>query len=126
MRISDWSSDVCSSDLGQLTGDPIQPRPVESMRDEPDDCIVQAVIHPAIGVARVGSSDEYFYGPEVTDPAPLPPGSYRDADKKLKRQAARFRIYGCNARGDIVRELTGADSNAEIEWSVELATQKAA
>src|SRR3546814_5327486 len=96
------------------------------MRDEPDDCIVQAVIHPAIGVARVGSSDEYFYGPEVTDPAPLPPGSYRDADKKLKRQAARFRIYGCNARGDIVRELTSADSNAEIEWSVELANQKAA
>mgnify|MGYP005819086455 CR=1 FL=1 len=111
---------------GQLIGDPVQPRPIESARDKPDDCIVQAVIHPAIGVARVGSSDDYFYGPEVTDPPPLPPGSYRDAEKKLKRQAARFRIYGCNARGEIVRELTGAGSNAEIEWKVKLANQKAA
>ncbi|MEI9851670.1 MAG: LodA/GoxA family CTQ-dependent oxidase [Sphingomonas sp.] len=47
------------------------------------------MIYPAIGIARVGSSDAYFYGPEVVDPLPLPPGSYRDDDKKLKRQAAR-------------------------------------
>ncbi|MCY0095744.1 LodA/GoxA family CTQ-dependent oxidase [Hoeflea ulvae] len=111
---------------GQLIGDPVEPRPVEPMHDETDDCIVQAVIYPSIGVARVGSSEEYFYGPEVIDPAPLPPGSYRDADKKLKRQAARFRIYGCNARGDIIRELTGEDRDAEIRWSVQLANQKAA
>ena len=75
---------------------------------------------------RVGGSDEYCYGPEVTDPPPLPPGSYRDKNKRLKRQAARFRIYGVNARGEIVRELTGKEPGAKIEWTVQLANQKAA
>lgn len=111
---------------GQLTTDPAEPRAVEADPLERDDCIVQAVIHPAIGIARVGSSDDYFYGPEVTDPPPLPPGSYRDKDKRLKRQAARFRIYGVNARGEIVRELTGKESGAKIEWTVQLANQKSA
>lgn len=111
---------------GQPLQDPSEPRPAQSEPFPQDDCIVQAVIHPAIGIARVGSSDEYFYGPEVIDPLPLPPGSYRDKDMKLKRQAARFRIYGCNARGEIVRELTGGDSGAKIEWKVELANLKAA
>ncbi len=111
---------------GQLTGDPSEPRAAEADPLERDNCIVQAVIYPAIGVARVGSSDDYFYGPEVTDPAPLPPGSYRDKDKRLKRQAARFRIYGVNARGEIVRELTGMEPGAKIEWTVQLANQKSA
>jgi hypothetical protein len=111
---------------GQLTGDPAQPRAVEADPPGQDDCIVQAVIHPAIGIARVGTSDEYFHGPEVTDPPPLPPGSYRDADKRLKRQAARFRVYGVNARGEIVRELTGSEPGATVEWTVQLANQKAA
>lgn len=111
---------------GQPLGDPAEPRPAEPDPFPQDDCIVQAVIYPSIGIARVGSSDEYFYGPEVIDPLPLPPGSYRDKHKKLKRQAARFRIYGCNARGEIVRELTGEGSDAKIEWKLELANQKAA
>lgn len=111
---------------GQPVGDPTEPRAVDAEPLERDDCIVQAVIHPAIGIARVGTSDEYFYGPEVTDPLPLPPGSYRDNEKRLKRQAARFRVYGVNARGEIVRELSGTDSGATIEWSVQLANQKAA
>ena len=92
----------------------------------PDRQIVQAIIYPAIGIGRVGSSDEYFYGPEVTDPEPLREGAYRDRDKRLKRQAARFRVYGCNARGDIVRELTTERSGAEIEWHVQLANKKSA
>ncbi len=111
---------------GQLTSDPAEPRAVEPDPLDRDDCIVQAVIHPAIGIARVGTSDDYFYGPEVTDPRPLPPGSYRDKDKRLKRQAARFRLYGVNARGEIVRELTGSEPGATIEWSVQLANHKAA
>lgn len=92
----------------------------------PDRQIVQAIIYPAIGIARVGSSDEYFYGPEVTDPEPLREGAYRDGGKRLKRQAARFRVYGCNARGDIIRELTAEGSGAEIEWHVQLANKKSA
>lgn len=111
---------------GQPVSDPAEPRAADSDPLDRDDCIVQAVIHPAIGIARVGTSDEYFYGPEVTDPLPLPPGSYRDKEKRLKRQAARFRVYGVNARGQIVRELSGAQSGATIEWGVQLANQKAA
>lgn len=91
------------------------------------DDIVRAVIYPAIGVARVGNSrNEWFLGPETPDPAPLPVGSYREtATGALKRQAARFRIYGVNAAGDIVRELSGAD-HVDITWRVELANTKAA
>lgn len=129
---------------GQPLQDPPQPRPAtlpvpdaggtaasrseangELTQEGADDCIVQAVIYPAIGVARVGSSpDEWFIGPEVPEPAAAAPGFYRDAHKRLKRQAARFRIYGVNTRGDIVRELDA--SNAEIEWKVTLANHKAA
>lgn len=77
-------------------------------------------IHPAIGIARVGNSEDYVIAPEsmagtpVSPPAPLvsPPapltgglpispatgepvrsGDIRDAAGALKRQAARFRIF---------------------------------
>jgi hypothetical protein len=62
--------------------------------------IVRAAIHPSIGVARIGNSpDGYFLAPEVADPPPQPPGFYRDGTGALKRQAARFRIYGLDAQG---------------------------
>lgn len=114
---------------GQGLQDPPQPRLAgcpfgAAQRAAPDTCIVKAVIYPSIGVARVGSSEEWFIGPELPDPPPEAPGFYRDAGKKLKRQAARFRIYGVNAMDEIVRELTPA--NAKIEWQVQLANTKAA
>ena len=114
---------------GQPLQDPREPRPgcpfAAGGADLPakDEAIVQAAIYPSIGVARVGSSDtEWFIGPEVPDAPPEQPGFYRDADKRLKRQAARFRIYGLNAKGEIVRELTPA--NAQVEWKVALANHK--
>lgn len=103
-----------------------EPRNPDPTPPLPDNGIVRAVICPAIGVARVGNSpDQYFIGPEVPDPAPLPPGSYRDGNGALKRQAARFRIYGINMRGEIIRELTGVGTDADITWKVELANTKA-
>jgi hypothetical protein len=95
-----------------------------------DECIVKAVIYPSIGIARVGNSRApgaagYFIGPEVPDPEPQPDRAYRDNSGALKRQAARFRIYGANAEGRIIRELTGT-SDTEIVWSVQLANTKAA
>lgn len=88
-----------------------------------DTKIVRAAIHPGIGIARIGDAEEaYFIGPEVTTPAPLPPGGYRDDSEALKRQAARFRIYGYNAKGEVVAELT--PDEAEIRWTVELANTK--
>ena len=90
-----------------------------------DDRVVKAAIYPGIGVARLGNSQNDFYiGPEVPDPAPEPPGFYRDATGALKREAARFRIYGLNAEGRAVRELTAKE--AKIEWTVHLANKKSA
>ena len=93
--------------------------------EQPDNTVVRAAIHPSIGVARLGNSqDEYFLAPEVVDPPPQPPGFYRDATGALPRQVVRFRIYGLNAQGQVVAELT--QSNAQISWSVHLANKKAA
>src|SRR6266849_4497461 len=49
---------------------------------------------------------------------------YRDAAGRIKRQAARFRIYGFNKNGEVVKELT--DEDADITWRVHLANKKAA
>jgi hypothetical protein len=86
---------------------------------------VRAAIHPAIGVARVGNSrDEFFLAPELPWPAPTPEGGYKDATGALKRQAARFRIYGYDADGRVTEELTA--ENASIRWTVHVANKKAA
>ena len=89
--------------------------------------ITRAAIYPAIGIARVGNSvedDGYFIGPEVLDAPTLEAGQYKDKRGALKRQVARFRIYGYNAAGKVVAELTA--DNAQIEWTVHLANKKAA
>lgn len=121
---------------GQSLKDPSEPRQAagcpyaqitRANATEPqgkDECIVKAVIYPSIGIARVGSSKEYFIGPEVDNPVAQPAGFYRDAAGALKRQAARFRVYGVNAKGQIVRELT--PDNAKIDWHVQLANTKSA
>ena len=85
--------------------------------------IVRAAIHPAIGFARVGDSpDEHYFAPEVDDPRPE--DAYKDATGALKREAARFRVYGYDADGQVVAELTAAE--AEIAWTVQVANLKAA
>src|SRR5215207_1914 len=95
------------------------PLPESFHEAEMGDPIVSAAIYPPIGVCRVGNSqDEFFIGPEVPDPLPQQPGFYRDTTGALKRQAARFRIYGLNAKGHPVRELTA--SEAIITWHVHL------
>src|SRR5581483_2471268 len=82
---------------GIPTREPGPPRPPTRGHVHGDTTIVRAAIHPAIGVARVGDSqDEFFIGPEVSRPCIQPPGFYRDATGALKRQAARFRVYGLN------------------------------
>jgi hypothetical protein len=104
-------------------GEPAHPKPAVPAAVQ-DTRIVRAAVHPAIGVARVGDAEtDYFLGPEVSDGPAREPGFYRDADHALKRQAARFRIYGYNAAGEVVRELTAADTS--IVWRVEVANRKA-
>ena len=82
-------------------------------------------IHPAIGIARVGNSPgEFFIGPEFPGGGTPPPGGYKDRNYRVKRQAARFRLFGYDRHGKLVKELDATD--ATIDWSVHLANAKAA
>jgi hypothetical protein len=113
---------------GVPLAEPVEPRPAAFRPGEPyprgmDTTVVRAEIHPAIGIARMGNSEEFFLGPEVVEPEPREPGFYRDAAGALKRQAARFRIYGYNAAGQVVGELT--PDTADISWSAHVANRKA-
>jgi hypothetical protein len=80
-------------------------------------------IHPAIGIARVGNSPEFFIGPERRREIPEPTGGFKDAQCRVKRQAARFRIYAHHDNGT-VEEIT--DAEADITWTVHLVNKKAA
>lgn len=100
--------------------------PQFAQQPEPSACpTVRAAIHPAIGIARVGNSaDAFFAGPELPWPTVAPEGGYKDSAGAIKRQAARFRIYGYDEAGQVTEELTAA--NAEIRWTVHVANKKAA
>jgi hypothetical protein len=84
--------------------------------------IVRYAIYPAIGIARVGNSPEHFTGPEAPGEVPKPSGGFKDKAGRVKRQSARFRIYGLNKDGQAVKEITADD--AEITWRVHLVNSK--
>src|SRR5690242_6626936 len=94
--------------------------------EQPDlSSVVRARIHPSIGIARIGDSvEEFLIGPEVPDPPVLDPAEYKDASGALKREAARFRVYGYDSAGNVVAELT--TDTAELTWQVHLVNSKAA
>lgn len=118
------SADLRRNVNGVALAEPDEPRPADVLPSFTDTTIVRAAIHPPIGIARVGDSEEeFFLGPEVPEPLPAGPDSYRDGKGKLKRQAARFRVFGLNAAGQAVAELHAG--NAEVAWTVHLANKKA-
>jgi len=81
----------------------------------------RVAIHPAVGFARVGNSPEAFYfGPEV--PGTAARGPFKDASGAMAKQAARFRLYGYDAQGRVLGEITAGD--AEITWRVDVANAK--
>lgn len=114
-------------------------------------------IHPAIGMARVGNSTEYYLGPEtmaaspqegtaITGGLPIKPGTesttitsgdLRDAEGRLKRQAARFKIYQYPTEGDTISYPTPGGEEVligstvdgkkvtDIIWTTHLANKKA-
>ncbi len=85
--------------------------------------ITAVKVHPAIGIARVGNSpDEFFVGPERLWEPPDPPGGFKDAQCRVKRQAARFRLYAHHDDGNVT-ELTS--DVADIAWTVHVANRKA-
>src|SRR3981081_1377351 len=80
-------------------------------------------IHPAIGIARIGNSPTgFFIGPELPGKSKRPTGGYKDSQGRIKRQAARFRLFGYDANGKPVREISAKD--AAITWTVHLANKK--
>lgn len=102
-------------------------------------------VYPAIGIARLGNSEsEFFVGPEVPyqDINPNFTGNnfcecyetyslnnrsdqelnFKDSQGKVKRQAARFRIFEIDDCDRIVREVTAKE--ATIEWEVHIANRK--
>lgn len=106
--------------------EPVQRQPAPQPPVVPDlSAVVRAEIHPAIGIARVGNSqEEYFIGPEVTDPPAEKPGFYKDKQGAIKRQAVRFRLFGYDKDGKVVGELNA--DNATFEWTVHVANKKSA
>ena len=85
-------------------------------------------IYPSIGIARIGDcKDAFMIGPEA--PGMVLSGSHRGADKGIKPQAARFRIYKVDIdanENEAVTEEVIADNDVKIEWSASLANRKAA
>jgi hypothetical protein len=77
-------------------------------------------IHPGIGIARVGNSVEFFIGPETLEIPPVPVGGYRDGAQKIRRQAARFRVFEYDdVTGALLGERTGQPGYT-FEWTVRL------
>jgi hypothetical protein len=106
-------------------------------------------IHPAIGIARVGDSPDSFYlAPEQAGQLPVeltsdgteqPIKKFKDDQQRVKRQAARFRVYGYDdsfkqgqelqvgGKIETVSQKTGQLMTGEvvdIEWTVYLANKK--
>ena len=81
-------------------------------------------VHPGIGIARVGNSTTgYFIGSEIPGyPSKPKDDLFKDNEGKVKRQAARFRIYAYDSNDKVIKELTLDDCS--IKWQVHLANRK--
>ena len=78
--------------------------------------IVRVAVHPAVGIGRVGNSaDSFYFGPELPLTPPIAPDGFKDAAGAMARQAARFRVYGYDDQGDVVKELTAADGDDRLD-----------
>ena len=90
-------------------------------------------IHPAIGVARVGDSPEYYLAPETAGGLPTIYSSastnldaFRDKDGKLLKQGVRFKVFRYDdEHPDGVEVKRGQDGVKYIRWFVYPANKKA-
>lgn len=85
-------------------------------------------IHPAIGIARVGNTEDYFLGPEkISEPINSETGSVKlkpDTDN-INRQGARFRVFKY-INGAPKEVKVGEDGVISIQWTVHIANKKGA
>ncbi len=87
--------------------------------------IAYCQIYPGVGIARIGNSPtEFFIGPETPGQTVAPATGFKDKAGKIKRQAARFRIYAFDKDSVCLGEVT-ADDKVDITWTVHLANAKA-
>jgi len=86
--------------------------------------IAKLRIYPAIGICRVGGSEQWFLAPEVPGLPPNPEGGYKDGDSKIKKQVQRFRVYAFDEKNRVIGEITAKDH--AIDWGVHQANTKAA
>jgi hypothetical protein len=92
-------------------------------------------IFPAIGIARVGNAPVAFYiGPERAAGLPILPNEpektfsasdFRDSEGRLRRQAARFRIWRRGPGTECEEVTLDTKEVREIRWTVHLANKKA-
>ncbi|NUN13782.1 MAG: hypothetical protein HUU55_09105 [Myxococcales bacterium] len=94
--------------------------------------LIEFRIHPAIGIARVGNSDESYLSPEVpgqvdyrTHGEPFGENGPRDHQSRVKRRAVRFRVFA------IVENYFGqkcavpmTSEFAEVTWRFRFANKK--
>ena len=103
-------------------------------------------IHPSIGIARVGNSDEFYLAPETAGGLPLDPGTeapiyigpglppqtlFHDASGALKKQAARFKVFAYDSTNpadpgalvEIGTTQIGGLTVTGIEWTAILRTR---
>jgi len=90
-----------------------------------DPKIAKCAIYPAIGIARIGNApDDFYLAPEIPGQATAVTDGYKDSQGRVKKQVARFRIYGLTEDGEIVKEITADE--AKIVWRIHVANRKAA
>src|SRR4051812_34110949 len=86
-------------------------------------------IHPAIGIARLGTSSEFFAGPTIPGLAARP-AQYRDDQGQLKRQATTFWVYAHDAADPAAQpakvKVGPGEPVTKIQWTVHVANKKAA
>lgn len=88
--------------------------------------IAYCKIYPGIGIARMGNSpQEFFIGPETPGIGPDIGTQFQDKKGNVKRQGARFRVYGFDSAGNVIQEINAAVPGATVNWSVHLANRKA-
>ncbi|KAG8870437.1 hypothetical protein FRB97_009767 [Tulasnella sp. 331] len=82
-------------------------------------------IYPPVAIARVGDSQKWYMGPEIPGVDPMPKAGFKDQDHKIKKVAARFRVYAFKSDGTVLGEIDGK-GEYEIQWTVHVANKKSA
>lgn len=86
--------------------------------------IAKVAIYPPLGIARIGNSKDFFLASDLPGKPATIVNGYKDEAGRIKKQAARFRIYALDSDGAAIQEIT-ATTNIIIEWRVNLANRKA-